>query len=98
MGEDSLSAASREVQEEVGVVLSPNRGKIVKTMLREHLQDTIDALLFEYDGKADISKASTKEVAQAHWMGIKDIRALADEGELQRNLLYFFDERSLGRL
>ena len=98
MGEDSLSAASREVQEEVGVVLSPNRRKIVKTMLREHLQDIVDVWLFEYDGKVDISKASTKEVVQAHWMGIEDIRALADKGELQRNLLYFFDEKSLGCL
>ena len=98
MGDDSLSAASREVQEEVGVVLSPNQGKIVKTMLREHLQDIVDVWLFEYDGKVDISKASTKEVVQAHWMEVEDIRALADKGELQRNLLYFFDEKSLGRL
>ena len=98
MGEDSLSTALREVQEEVGVVLSPNQGKIVKTMLRERFQDIVDAWLFKYDGKVDISKVLTKEVAQARWMGIKDIRALADKGELQRNLLYFFDEKSLGCL
>ena len=95
MGEDSLSAALREVQEEVGVSLNPNQGKVVKTMLREHLQDIVDIWLFEYDGQIDISKASTKEVAQAHWMEVEDIRALADKGELQRNLLYFFDEKSL---
>lgn len=71
---------------------------IVKTMLREHFQDIVDVWLFEYDGKVDISKASTKEVVQSHWMGIKDIRALADKGEFQRNLLYFFEEKSLGCL
>ena len=67
-------------------------------MLRERFQDIVDVWLFEYDGKVDISKTSTKEVVQARWMGIKDIRALADKGELQRNLLHFFDEKSLGRL
>ena len=95
MREDSLSAALREVQEEVGVALNPNQGKVVKTMLREHLQDIVDIWLFEYDGQIDISRASTKEVTQAHWMEVEDIRALADKGELQRNLLYFFDEKSL---
>ena len=93
MGEDSLSAALREVQEEVGVALNPNQGKVVRTMLGKHFQGIVDVWLFEYDGQVDICKASTKEVVQAHWMGIKDIRALADKGELQRNLLYFFGQK-----
>jgi hypothetical protein len=67
-------------------------------LLRERFQDIVDVWLFEYDGEVDISKASTKEVVQAHWMGVKDIRALSDKGEFQRKLLYFFDEKSLGCL
>ena len=52
---------------------------------------------FYIDGKGDEDVAHRVVVLAKNRSGIK-IRALADKGELQRNLLYFFDEKSLGRL
>lgn len=90
-GEDSLSAALREVHEEVGVVLDSEKGKVICTKLREQFQDIVDIWLFEYDGEININNATTDEVAQFLWMSKKEIMVLADSGKLLKNLLYFFD-------
>src|SRR5699024_4660704 len=72
-GEDSLTGAIREVQEEVGVLLSAKRGTLVKSVVREELngvpfRDILDVWLFEYDGPVTLEQATTQEVAQTAWM------------------------------
>ena len=44
-GEDSFTGALREVEEEIGIKLNPNNGKLIKTIKREN--DFKDTYLFK---------------------------------------------------
>ncbi len=95
-GEDSLTGALREAEEEVGVHLDPERGWLVGSTIREHFQDIKDDWLFLYDGDLDLSRATTDEVAQMRWMTVQEIRGLYEAGELVHTLGYFFENPALG--
>ena len=96
-GEDSLTAAIRETDEEVGIDLSGVHGElrysVVGRIARgERLPDILDAWVFEYDGEPSLDKAKTAEVAETKWMSVDEIKALLDDGELVYTLAYFFEE------
>lgn len=96
-GEDSLSAAIREVKEEIGVELTPENGHVLFTKTREIIEgkvyrDIVDVWLFEYDGAVDLANATTDEVAQAMWMDREQIRELFEQKKLVESLGYFFTE------
>ncbi len=74
-GENSLSAALRETEEEVGVKFS----------------DIVDVWLFEYDGPVNLETVTTKEVAQTLWMKRPEIKDLLNKGKLVNSLRYFFE-------
>lgn len=95
-GEDSLTGAIRETEEEVGVALDPAKGRLIASTVREHYQDIKDDWLFHYDGDIDLARATTDEVAQVKWMTVAEIRSLYDSGELVHTLAYFFDNPLLG--
>ena len=95
-GENSLSAALRETEEEVRVKLSPKDGKILKSMVGRvvngvKFSDIVDVWLFEYDGPVNLETATTKEVAQTLWMKKPEIKDLFNKGELVNTLGYFFE-------
>lgn len=95
-GENSLSAALRETEEEVGVKLSPKDGKILKSMVGRvvngvKFSDIVDVWLFEYDGPVNLETATTKEVAQTLWMKKPEIKDLFNKGKLVNTLGYFFE-------
>ena len=95
-GEDSLSAALRETEEEVGVKLSSGDGKIIYSMVGRvvdgvKFSDIVDVWLFEYNGPVTLESATTKEVAQTVWMKKPEIRRLFDNGKLVNTLGYFFE-------
>lgn len=96
-GENSLQAALREVKEEVGVDLQPDKGKIVFTHIRDTIDgnrfnDIMDVWLFEYDGEANLSQATTTEVAQTKWLYPEEIMELYKQKELVWTLEYFFEK------
>lgn len=98
--EDSLTGAMREVQEEVGIILSPAHAKLVNSVIREDVngiafRDILDIWLFEYDGPVDLKRATTQEVAQTAWMTKEQIRELLDHGKLVHTLSYFFETEGL---
>ena len=95
-GEDSLTGAIREAEEEVGVRLDPAQGRLVNITVRECFQDIKDDWLFLYDGPIDLRNATTDEVADMRWMSVEEIRKLYDAGELVHTLGYFFDDPELG--
>jgi len=95
-GEDSLTGAIREAEEEVGVRLSPSQGLLLHSTVRDQYQDIRDVWLFVHDGEVDLSCATTDEVAQIRWMTVPEIRAMYDSGELVHTLGYFFDDPDLG--
>lgn len=94
-GEESLQAAVREVKEEVGVDLPPEKGKLLFTKVRDTIggrkfQDIADVWFFEYDGEIPLEKATTDEVAQSEWMDVEQIKKLYEQGLLVDTLDYFF--------
>lgn len=99
-GEDSLLGALRETEEEVGLTLSPEDGKLVFSTVREmfhgkRFADILDVWLFEYDGPITLEKATTAEVAQAAWMTKDQIRQLCETGKLVHSLEYIFTTEGL---
>ena len=95
-GEDSLAAAVREAEEEVGLKLEPAGGRRMFTKLREEYRgeryaDILDVWLWEYDGPVDLAAATTEEVAQTRWMNVEQVRQLYESGKLVDSLEYFFD-------
>ena len=99
-GEESLHAALREVQEEVGIVLSPEDGRKVMTQIRDfagkvRVNDINDVYLFEYDGLIPLAEATTDEVAQAKWMSRDEIMELYRNGKMVKvikDLSYFMED------
>ena len=99
-GEDSLTGALRETREEVGIVLSPEDGKRVYSVVRRMVEgvrfsDILDVWLFEYDDTVSLEQATTKEVAQTAWMTKEQIKELYDTGTLVHTLYYFFTTEGL---
>lgn len=95
-GEDSLTGAIREVQEEVGVLLREKHGKLIKSVVREEVngvpfRDILDVWLFEYDGPVALEQATTQEVAQTAWMTKVQIQQLLDNGKMVHTLSYFVE-------
>lgn len=94
-GEDSLTGALRETKEEVGLTLSAENGKLVKSEVREAVNgvrfaDILDVWVFEYDGAVSLEQATTCEVAQVAWMTQDQIKQLYNTGVLVDTLYYFF--------
>ncbi len=100
-GEDSLTGALRETQEEVGLTLSPEDGKLVYSVVGRVVNgvkftDILDVWLFEHDGSVSLERATTNEVAQVVWMTKEQIRELFDADKLVHTLDYFFETEGLG--
>jgi len=96
-GENSLAAALRETEEEVGVKLSPSSGRLLFSKVRDVINnvpfsDIVDVWLFKYNGSVELENATTDEVEQARWMTVDGIKELWDEGALVPTLGYFFTE------
>lgn len=99
-GEDSLTGALRETQEEVGLVLSPGNAALVSSVVGRvvngvKFSDILDVWLFEYDGPVSLEQATTREVAQTAWMAKPQIKELFDTGKLVPTLGYFFETERL---
>ena len=94
-GEDSLTAALREVKEEIGLDLLLESGRLLFTKVRsiingKQYNDIADIWLFHYDENTS-SPIATDEVVQSRWMTRAEIEALRSSGQLVENLYYFFD-------
>ena len=96
-GEDSLQGALREVKEEVGVDLLPEKGQVILSDIKKIefgkvVNKIVDVWLFEYDGEVDLSNATTDEAAQVAWMNRSQIKELFDANMFVDTLEYFFTE------
>ena len=96
-GEDSLQGALREVKEEVGVDLLPEKGQVILSDIKKIefgkvVNKIVDVWLFEYDGEVDLSNATTDEVAQVAWMNQEQIKELFEHNMFVETLEYFFTE------
>ena len=95
-GENSLTGALREIEEEVGLILPAGSGKLIKSEVRKYVDgvrfaDILDVWLFDYDGDIDLDAATTKEVAQVRWMSMDEMKTFLNEGKLIHTLSYIFE-------
>ena len=99
-GENSLQAALRETEEEVGVKLDEIKGQIIYQKTRgiidgKKFNDIMHVWLFDYDGDVDLSKATTDEVESVCWLSYDEIISYFDQKKMVPSLDYFFDIESL---
>ena len=99
-GETSIHAAFREVKEEVGIDLDPEKGGLIFTQVRDtvdgrRINDINDIYLYTYDGEVDLAAATTDEVNRAVWMDRDGILDLFSRGEMVsviKDLTYFIED------
>ena len=94
-GDTSLDAALREVFEEVGITLQPEKAKVLATKVttsydgRRH-NWIRDSYYFETTEEPDLQRATTKEVIQTKWLTVPEIKEMYDGGDCCLNMRDIF--------
>lgn len=94
-GDTSLDAALREVFEEVGITLQPEKAKVLATKVttsydgRRH-NWIRDSYYFETTEEPDLQKATTREVIQTKWLTVPEIKEMYDRGDCCLNMRDIF--------
>ena len=91
-GETSLDAALREIKEEVGIMLDPNKGKLFGSTIRNYpnCSDIYDVWLFENNTPIADLILQKEEVNDAKWVTVDEIKELAKLKQFDINP--FFEE------
>ncbi|MCI8444372.1 MAG: NUDIX domain-containing protein [Clostridia bacterium] len=80
VGESSISAALREIEEELGINLQNNRAIFLKTIKGSNYFR--DVWLFKKDIKSDDIKFNDGEVVDAKWVSIREYEELYKNGKI----------------
>jgi len=92
-GDDSITAAIREVKEETGLVAKPENGKCIYTITRE---DSIcDVWLFRQDFDINDVVLQENETTDAKYAATDEIRKMIDNGEF---IAFHYIEDLFGRI
>lgn len=81
-GETSLEAAVREVREELGLVLDPQKGRCIRQQRRDAQQDLYDVWLFRRDVPLERLTLQPSEVVGARWVSFPELLRLWRAGRL----------------
>ncbi|MDF2536638.1 MAG: hypothetical protein K0R18_2800 [Bacillales bacterium] len=87
VGDSSLDAAIREVKEELGISLSPEKGKLVRTVIvSDYFRDS-----WLFDAEIDLSdlKLQAEEVIDAKWASYEEIKKMIENVKFVPTLKYF---------
>ena len=86
-GESSLQGAIREVQEELGITLNPEDGKLICSGLRhyEGCPDILDVWSFPCDAAIESIVLQEGETCAAQWASPEKIRAMLEDGSFIQN-------------
>lgn len=92
MGEDSITAAIREVKEELGIDVYENDGKFLGSMLRYYpnCPDILDVWIFNSNVKIDDVCIQEEEVNDVMWASKEQILELYKNGKFEANA-YFLE-------
>lgn len=83
-GEDSKTGALREVLEELGVALDPDKGCLFTTVRRDQpdwpLPSFLDVWVFQHDSDIDEITLQPGETVDARWVNTDELKALIAAG------------------
>lgn len=79
-GEDSLTGAIREVEEELGISLSPDDLVLLTSERREWGRDFMDTWMARWNGDLSEITLQEGETVDARWVTYDELRALDDGG------------------
>ena len=85
-GEDSLTGAIREVEEEIGIKLEKKNGKLIDTIIRK--DDIKDIYLFEENIEIGNTVLQENEVIDIKWVTINEFDKMVEKGEIAEPILY----------
>lgn len=80
-GEDSLTAALREVKEELGITLNKEKGVLYRTIKRPIYPDFCDVWVFEHNCSIDDIVFQPDETCDAMWATADKIIELMNSGD-----------------
>lgn len=93
VGDTSLEAALREVNEEIGIDLTLEKGQLVKSFKREHLEmkSFKDIWFFQEEVNLENVVHQIDEVSDTIWASEKQIRQMIKKGQFIDVLTYLED-------
>ena len=96
-GETTQQAAVREVLEEVGITVEPDKLRPVFSQTGVvwdgiYYREIMDVYLYDMPGEYDAANARSEEVAQSVWLTRDEIRQYLESGKMIETLEYFFDK------
>lgn len=89
-GEDSLTGAIREVEEELGITLNKNQGNLIGSALRhfENCPDILDVWVFESNVSIEDIKIQKEELNDVKWASVQEIKELYNEHKFEANAFF----------
>jgi 8-oxo-dGTP pyrophosphatase MutT (NUDIX family) len=99
-GDGSLATAAKEVKEELGIMLDPNKGGVFKRYKRncsvccgDNGGDFVDVWLFRQDFDINEVVLCPGETCGAMWAGVDKIYEMIDDGTfIGREIFWYIDE------
>jgi isopentenyldiphosphate isomerase len=88
-GETSLEGARRELEEELGIKMRQNDGKVIGGERRDQYHDFFDVCLFEKNINIDDIDIENSEVADVKWINKEEFDDMFEKGEVIQTLSYF---------
>lgn len=84
-GEDTRSAGVREVSEELGIALDPEKLALIRTVFRRDMPEFTDVYLARWNGAIEELTLQDTEVADALWAGWDDLERLERQGVFEED-------------
>jgi len=93
IGDDSLKAVLREVNEEISAILFPKNGNILFRLKRQHFDfpDFVDVWLFKEEVDMTEVIYQPEEVCGAKWATPNQIQSMIESGEFVDTFTYLGD-------
>lgn len=88
-GEDSVHAASRELFEELGILIKPEDMRLKARIVRKNA--FLDLYVIECDVPESELCLQKSEVAEAKWITIPELKTMLDEGRYHNYGREYFD-------
>jgi isopentenyldiphosphate isomerase len=85
-GEDSLAGALREVEEEIGIKLTKENGKLIDSIIRK--DDIKDIYIFNENVNIKEAKLQKNEVINIKWVTKEEFDTMVKNEEIAEPILY----------